>query len=523
MTQKTPAEAAATIQATLAAASAQNRALSRAEHLKIGQSWSQIMASAGYGAATSSRLRRRFASAGASVSGDWLIERDREKLVDFSRGLEAGTICYRPFVRQLSTLVVGNGLWPRASGNSKAQKAVELFHRWGEDPSRCDIRGLRSWPEILRAMYQEKIIAGDALMIRVEGTRLQLIEAERIGLPIKRRYPTPKTGENIVTDGVEVDGNGRPIAFHVRPWQVSGLGLSSEVRVTPAEYCSFIAHRDRISMTRGVPMLANALERLCIIDETQVSMHVAAQIAALFALVFTSKSPEQTRTQLTTGSETVASSTGESDPVRSISQLGPGALFCAEEGDEVKPIQGASPPPQYVEFERAMMLLIAGSVGVPIETALLDNRNVNFSTSRMAELAARNTADPEREALVRHVCMPTFRWFVANAMVTGALPVAGATLDEYCDVKWPAPPRRMLDPQKELDGLSKALSLRVAAKDDWIADQGSDPDQVREDIVREMETEKSLGIDKVMPTWGAPLASMPPDVTAPAADAPPAP
>ena len=481
----------------------------RSRHASMARQWDQQLLKGGYRAATSSRLRQKHAS-GSAVSGDHVNERDRETLIEFSRGLDQGTIVYRPFVRQVANLIVGPGLWPRASANSPAGRAVELFRRWGKDPSLCDARGQLTWPSMLRAIVTDAAVAGDVLVVRTESGTLQLVEAERVGLTMTRRMATDTQPQ--IIEGVEMAPSGRPLAYHVRDWGPTGSSLSAEATRVDAAACSLFAFRDRLGTARGVPLLAPALETLCILDETKISLCVQTQISSMFAVAVQSKSPAQAREQIVSGTQTsggAGDDGGSSSVVRSLAGVQPGVLMFLEPDESIQAVQGAAPPANYAEFERGAMRLIAAMVGVPLEVALLDNSNVNFSTARMAELQAANTAEPAREQLVACVCQPVFRWLVARAMIAGILPApdddAGraAMFEAYTAVTWPNPPRRVLDRTKELAADEAALRLRLKAKDDIILESGDDPEQVRADIAREIAEEKRLGIDGVVPTFGS--------------------
>lgn len=480
--------------------------------------WSQ--GRGGYPAAAGTRLLRSFA--GRSMSGDAVLERDRETLVQFSRGLDTATIGYRPFIRNITSFVIGRGIWPRARAGSFADAAVTYFRAWGSDPSRCDARGGAPWPCMQRSLYRESLLTGDALAIKVVTPGLphgavQIIESERIVSPGLVRRVNPPAGEEAprISDGVEVDAAGRPVAFHIGSWDISGSMIGAAPRRVPADSVCYFAQRDREGTVRGVPLLANALERLAMLDGNQVAIDVAIRLAACMAGVVKTASPAQTSTVLKSGTATTPG-TGDSptDTTRDLLGVGPGGLMFLEPGEDFSMVQGAQPTAGYDAYERSVLRLVAACAGYPIEIVLGDLSQANFSVARMAQILGSRTAGPQRDDFVSSVCRPVFRFVISRAVMLGLLPAPGsvggpAEFEEYMAVTWPDPPVPMFQPEVEQAAKIQAIWNNLESKADVIIERGGDPDQVFADRSDEARREIELGIQPPLPPGAAAIVTGP--------------
>jgi lambda family phage portal protein len=442
----------------------------------------------GYAAARSSRLLQTYG--GAARSADSLLELDRERLVEFSRGLYNATPVYRPFIDRLIDITLGTGLMPRAAADSPAGQAVQLFSAWAEDAEQCDEAGLRTFGQLQRLILREVLVAGDSPVVWTNTGRMQVIEAER--LYKTGSTPTQGNDKGRVTDGVEVDASGRPVRFHLTAWTMTGASRSYETVSVEAKDVMFPAFRERPGQTRGVPLLAPAMDRIAMLDENHVAVHIANTVAAMFAVVIKSNAPAQIQSRLASPAGGGASDSASSR-VRSIKGQ-PGMIASLEPNEDITTVQGAQPAGGWDMFTRASLMLIAACAGMPVETALMDVSKANFSVSRMAELMSRNSADSWRQLVRDSVLRPVWRRFVLRAIAAGRLSLT-TPIEDYMKVEWPEPRRRMLDPQKELAAYMQLIDQNMMSKDDATLELGlGDPDEIRLDRQRERREEERMAI-----------------------------
>jgi capsid protein len=121
----------------------------------------------------------------------------------------------------------------------------------------------------------------------VYQTCVQLFEAEQIINPLGTI-----SGKNL-RDGVEIDDNGCPVAYHVRkfhPNSTAGAQNTESVRVpafgakTGRRNILHLLHRERPGQSRGVPYLAPVIELLKQLDKYSEAELMAAVVSALFTV-----------------------------------------------------------------------------------------------------------------------------------------------------------------------------------------------------------------------------------------------
>lgn len=440
----------------------------------------------GHGAAQSSRLRQDYNR--AVGSGDYVNELDREAVVRFSRHMDMNSIHFPLFIDRYVDLVIGKGLMPRAPGDSAAIRAVEMFERWARRDA--DHKRIRSYQQLQRLWQREALIAGDYGRIRTTEETIQGVESERIGARFRTASDDNKDG--YVTDGVEVDKEGRPKRYWISPWQWRSPITTQQETAVDVRNFSLVAHRKRDTV-RGMPLMANALEAIARLEETHVAVNIAIKLAALLSVFISSESPGAMRTSLKTGSETGTNNETGSTTIRDTAQLGPGGIALLKPNESVETVQGAQPSTGYKDYEELSLGLIAACVGIPVEMALLSVANSNFSTAKLAKLLAEDTAEPVREEFVRQQCWVDYEWFVARQVASGALP---GPIGQYFEkVTWTKPVIRVGDPLVEAKTRQIEIEQNFRSKDDVVLENyGGDPDQVAIDRQREKQREAEMGI-----------------------------
>jgi capsid protein len=128
---------------------------------------------------------------------------------------------------------------------------------------------------------------------------VQLIEADRVSTPVDRQ------NEELLRDGVELDGDGQPVAYHIlnrhpgdnplyhgltpQDWaRVPALGESGDPLIV------HLMDMDRIAQTRGVPSLAPVIESLKQLDRYAEAELMAAVVSAFFTVFIKTTGEEST-------------------------------------------------------------------------------------------------------------------------------------------------------------------------------------------------------------------------------------
>ncbi len=402
-----------------------------------------------YDASASSRTRQEVVK--LFGSGDALLAPDREALVALSRSMDRNSPIYNAFIDRLTTVLIGPGMTIRGL-NAAARDAVGRFTEWFDE--RADDRGLSDGSELQHLWTRETCVAGDVLIIRTSDRTLQTIEAERLRcMTSVASYNTSK-GERAI-DGVVMDERGRPLRYTVVPWDVWGNRGLTETKVE-AGYAHLLANRQRPSQTRGTPWLTAAIETISRHEDVLTYVALATAVAASFAVAITSKSPAamagvlqqgtQTRSDTGDGTGDGAGDGGAGGGV--VERLMPtvaGRVMLLNPEEDIKTVQGSQPQTNFEAYHQSVMRLITAVAGYPLESLTMDYSRANYSVTRMAEIAAAESADPFRRQMVARVLRPIYRWWRAGMIVDGKMRDDPATLE----VAWDSPPLKSADPLRD--------------------------------------------------------------------------
>lgn len=197
-------------------------------------------------------------------------------------------------VKRLVSWTIGNGLKPQAEpieyilksegvnlDKKKFQKDVEtrfnLFRK-----SKCDYSGMLTLNELEWEAERNAIIGGDVLVIQRYNKgkhTIQLIDGDQVMSPYygTEWYPKSLPDGHRLIDGVEIDDKGKHIAYWVRSYPVNGdikdlyaykfdrieaWGKKSGLQMAYLYY----GIRQRLSNTRGIPLLSACLEKIAKLD-----------------------------------------------------------------------------------------------------------------------------------------------------------------------------------------------------------------------------------------------------------------
>lgn len=171
----------------------------------------------------------------------------------------------------------------------------------------CDNEALTDWAGLQALAVRAMVEGGEALvwMRRVPrsaenpvGLRLQVLEGDRLDWS----YSTPLVDGGAITQGVETDAAGRPVAYHLVPHLDDWPGLRritvDRVRV-PASDMIHLYRRRRPGQMRDVSWLAPILWTLRDLAEYDQALLRKAYVEACLALVVTGGDDEETVTGAT--------------------------------------------------------------------------------------------------------------------------------------------------------------------------------------------------------------------------------
>lgn len=450
------------------------------------------------GASYTKRALKGFRAASGSPAED--INEANYTLRQRSRMLYMAAPIATAALKRQRTNVVGNGLRLKSTINrdllGMTQEAAEAWQKrteaefalWAERKDACDATGVNDFYGLQQLAMLAWPMSGDCFcLFRQYDTskmhpyslRLHLIEADRV------RTPTAGGGLSLLTttgkadngnpiyDGVEVDSNGRVVAYHIAstyPFQ-NTLEPTTFTRVeaygkkTGLPNILHIMDSERCEQYRGVPYLAQVMEPLL-----QMRRYTEAEImAAIVQSFFTAfVKTEGDTTEMPFGEP---SSTDALEISRDPSdyEMGPGNTIIMEPGEDVAFGSPTHPNTGFDTFMRSLCEQVGAAFEIPADLLLM-SFNASYSASRAALLEAWKAFRMRREWLTKSFCRPVYEVWMTEAVARGRIIAPGFLTDPlirqaYLQSEWIGPSQGQLDPTKEVAAAVTAIENGLSTRE----------------------------------------------------------
>ena len=404
-------------------------------------------------------------------------------------------------LKRQRTNVVGNGLRLKSTINREllgmTQEAAEAWQKrteaefalWAERKDSCDAIGVNDFYGMQQLAMLSWPMSGDCFCLfrqydstpmRPYSLRLHLMEADRVrtptadgGLSLMSTTGTAENG-NTIYDGVEVDSNGRIVAYHIAntyPFQNTLEQTKFETvdaygKKTGLPNILHIMDSERCEQYRGVPYLAQVMEPLL-----QMRRYTEAEImAAIVQSFFTAfVKTEGDTTEMPFGEPASADAQEVSkDPADY--EMGPGNTVIMEPGEDVAFGSPTHPNTGFDTFMRAMCEQVGAALEIPADLLIMAF-NSSYSASRAALLEAWKAFRMRRDWLTKSFCRPVYEVWMCEAVARGRIIAPGFLTDPlirqaYLQSEWIGPSQGQLDPTKEVAAavatIDNGLSTREA-------------------------------------------------------------
>lgn len=376
------------------------------------------------------------------------------------------------------------GLSPEAAKDWQRKTEAE-WKLWAEKKQNCDALRMNTFLGLQQLTLLSWLESGDvfALLKRVKptpvnpyGLRIHLVEADRVSTPTEYAgglsLPAVTDGKNSATgnriyDGVEVDGSGAVVAYHIRntyPWQVTTEETKWERVTAYGEKTGLpnilhIMASERPDQYRGVTYLAQIVEPLLQLRRYTESELMAALIQSFFTAWITTDTASDEIPINEVGAGDIAgipaANPRESNLSRSFNEyeMGPGTVVHLEDGENVQFGSPNIPAASFEMFVKTLCRMMGAALEIPYEV-LLKEYNSSYSASRAALLEAWEAFKMRRKWLVDSFCQPVYEVWLAEAVARGRIQAPGfwedpLVRDAWCGARWIGPVQGQLDPLKE--------------------------------------------------------------------------
>ncbi len=274
------------------------------------------------------------------------------------------------------------------------------FNLWAENSAVCDYKEKDTLGKLAEKARQTALLSGDCLVVLhinpiTKLPTVQLVDGAHIMTPTATGL---WTNGNRIVHGVELDGRGRHVAFHVNSYE-NGTNVSKRVPAKGKKTGRTIAWLvygcdNRLDDVRGEPILALVLYMLKEVDRYRDAEQRAATVNAMLPLFV--KKTEKVIGSNPIGRGAIPRADGviinghkkeeQTKPSRSLKLQDnlPGTVIDdLEHGEEIVSFQTNRPNVNYEKFEKAILNAISWALEIPPEIVTLLFQN-NFSASRQA-------------------------------------------------------------------------------------------------------------------------------------------
>lgn len=366
----------------------------------------------------------------------WLLRKRSKQL--FTENLYA-----RGIIRRLITNEINAGLSLEATPDGAilgltleeldkwAENTERRFNIWGKNPQICDYKGLRTFGALQRQARMMALVSGDVLVVLRQGiTKLptiELIDASSIVTPDSDVFHhTAKAKGYTIRDGVELDKDGKHVAFYVLNDDGKYTRVSAYGEKTGRKQAWLLYGTERlINDVRGQSILALVIQSLKEVDRYRDAEQRAAVINATIALWIQKTEDKIGSLPITGGAvrrDTVTTqndSQGRKDVQFSANM--PGMILQElQQGESPVSYDTRRPNVNFAVFEGAIINGIAWAVEIPPEVLTLGFQN-NYSASRGAVNEFKMYLERIRTGIGEELCAPIYEDFVLSETLKGGI------------------------------------------------------------------------------------------------------
>ncbi len=358
---------------------------------------------------------------------------------------------------------------------------------------------------------ETKVRDGETIGIMREETR-GLLTGIELTVPLDIQWiegeqcTTPRDGVPVDlsrwVDGITLDTSGRPQTYHILKYHPGSAFSNWDYNEVPADQIIHWFRRTRHGQYRGVPECTAALPVGSQRRRWSLATLTAAETAAMFAVLITSKLPTDfTNEDLPAEWETM-------ELVRNM-------ITTLPAGGDAHQMAAEHPNQEYGPFKHELLKEQGRPINAPYSVVGMDGSEHNYSSLRYERELWHSALRVER-LLCQLIALDKFTraWYSIGRMIPGYLADDISQLPAVLPFGWNWPGFASIDPLKEAMSDTEALTNGTATLKEIYAATGRDWLVAMRQRQREINTMRKLEIP--LPKWADPSAG----VSQPAGGAP---
>lgn len=446
-------------------------------------------------------MNRRVGSADTELMNSLGTLRSRARM------LAMNSSAMQRFISLMQDNVVGNSGFNLRCRVRKADRSLDVslnervqaeFLAWAEGSMTTD--GQMGWVEFWRQMVEAWARDGEAIFEFVrgdylDGLALNPIESDMLDETLNTLYP--QTG-NEIRMGVELNADGRPVAYHFLTLHPGDAGWYGNKNSTTTRYRRVLADRvvhifikRRPGQTRGEPPTASILRDLKMMDgyrEAEVTgRRVAASTMGFFVETPTAGGAG--------GIEALATPDSKQPESEGLEMsLEPGTFKKLPRGLGLQQFDAKASSVDFKQFETQIGRSIAQGLGISAFSLVMQTDGVSYSTARTVVIEDRDFYRGKQRMFLRPAKRVFDEWLKSRIMQPGTMIPASRYEIVRTSSKLVARGWAWVDPAKDVSSNAEALRTRQTSLSRIAADRGIDFDELLDEIENDEAELKRRGI-----------------------------
>jgi lambda family phage portal protein len=385
-------------------------------------------------------------------------------------------------VNALTTNLVGTGIRPQSAHPDEGarQRIAEVWDRWTD---KADADGLLDAYGIQGLMAGRMITDGEAFAVLgfgPNGVSLRVLDPEQVDASLTRDID----GRARIVQGVELDAEGRRVAFHILRDRPGFNTRLDHVRV-PIEDVIHLMRIDVPGQIRGISWFAPVILRMRGLDETHDAQVLRQKLAAMLAGFIVTP-------------DGAVPFEGEAANGILEGGLEPGTLKVLRPGEDVR----FSDPPAVGEDAISFLKLtgreIAAGLGVPYSVISGDFSDANYSSLRASIVEFRRRVEAiQHNVIVFQALRPLYRRVITTEILSGRLRAPGFETDPepYLAARWITPRQEWVDPQKDVAAEVAAINAGLMSRRQAVEARGIAIEDLDAEMASDKQRADRLGLD----------------------------
>lgn len=404
----------------------------------------------------------------------------------------------------LDTLVtnsVGKGISPEpqvmlSNGEPATEVNTKFLRLWDQWIFACDVTGqLHYYPQQrlkARSWFRDGEVFTQRILGNVPGLQhgtvlpysLEALEADFV----PHDYSDAAAR---ITQGIEVNAWGRPVAYHCyksHPGDTLFVSLNGiGTKRVPARVMTHLKFVKRLHQLRGISVFAPSLKRLDDIKGSDDDERIAARVAASMAAYIKKGNPDTYE--------------GEDDPTtgqpraRREMYFEPGIIFDElRPGEDVGTIDTKRPNNALIPFRQEQFRSAAAGT-MTAASSISKYYEGSYSSKRQELVEAWAIYQILTSEFVYADAQPTYDGFVDAILLSGAVDLpTDVDRSTLYDCTHSGPSMIWIDPENEAQALVLQMQWGLKSRTRIIRERGDTPDQVNREIQRDQQERERLGL-----------------------------